>query len=93
MIRRNVMVNVEPKVSEIADEIWNMTSGDQILLLAQLDMRFFQIPASGESQLASMLMSLLRKSPAMQERIKHIVKALHQYLVEEDNSEIEESRK
>lgn len=90
MIHRNVTVNIEPKVPEIADAIWEMDSTDQIILLAQLDMRFFQIPASGESQLASMLMSLLRKSPAMQERIKHIVKALHQYLVEEDNSEIKE---
>ena len=89
MIVKNVMVKIEPTVTEIADEIWNMTADDQITLLSCADTRFFKIPADGETQLAFMFNTLRRQSPEKQERVKHFVKALYQYLVEEDNREIE----
>lgn len=83
MIDRNVRVKVEPTVTEIADEIWTMTDIEQISLLSCLDTRFFSIPADGESQLAAMLSALREQSPKKQECVKHFVKALYQYLVEE----------
>ena len=89
MINRNVIAKIEPTVTEIADEIWDMSSDDQITLLSCTDTRFFQIPADGENQLAFMFNALRKQSPEKQERVKHFVKALYQYLVEEDNSEIE----
>lgn len=93
MIDRNISVKIVPTVAEIAGEIYNMTSDDQILLLSCLDIRFNQIPADGEVQLGYMLNALREQSPFTQDRVKHIVKALYQYLVEEDNSEIEENSK
>lgn len=89
-IERSVRVRVEPTVTETADVIWDMCSDDQVTLLSCIDTRFFRIPADGEMQLAYMFDALRKQSPEKQRRVKHIVKALYQFLVEEDNSEIEE---
>ena len=91
MITRNVIVKVEPTITETADTIWSMNAQDQLTVLSCLDKRFFQIPTDGEDQLACMFNALRQQlSPEKQKHVKHFIKALHQYLVEEDNSEIEE---
>lgn len=92
-IERSVIVRVEPTVTEAADVIWDMHAQDQITLLSCIDTRFFRIPADGETQLAHMLGALRKQPPEKQKRVKHIVKALYKFLVEEDNSEIEEDVK
>lgn len=91
MITRHVKVDVTPTVTEVADAVWDMSSQDQLTFLSCLDTRFFQIPFDGNNQLAFMFYDLQKLSPEKKERVKHMVKALYQYLVEEDNnSEIEE---
>ena len=91
MITRNVKVKVEPTITETAETIWDMDARDQLILLSCLDISFFRIPADGEDQLAHMFNALRQQlSPERQKHVKHFIKALHQYLVEEDNSEIEE---
>lgn len=91
MISRNIRVKIEPTITETAETIWDMDARDQLILLSCLDISFFRIPADGEYQLAYMFNALQQQlSPERQKHVKHFIKALHQYLVEEDNSKIEE---
>lgn len=70
--------------TELADEIWNETSHEQIILLRSLNTRFFKDKEKGNLQMASMLIELNNISDeSYKADVKHFVKKLYKYLVEE----------
>lgn len=78
-LQRTVLVTVRPTPTEIADAIWNLDSGEQIMLLGCLKRRFCD-REEGLLQMASLANGLANKPTEKSDEVKDFVRCLVDYV-------------
>lgn len=79
---RNFLEEVHCTPTELADEVWEKSAKEQIILLSCLNTRFFKNEENGHVQMASMALELDSCDAARKANVKNFVSKLYEYLVE-----------
>lgn len=70
--------------TELADEFWDKSAKEQIIVLRSLNTRLFKSEEKGHIQMASMLSELKSiNDESYKADVKHFVTTLYEYLVKE----------
>ena len=70
--------------TELADEFWDKSAKEQIIVLHSLNTRFFKSEEKGHMQMVSMLNELNSiNDKSYKADVKHFVTTLYEYLVKE----------
>ena len=70
--------------TELADEFWDKSAKEQIIVLRSLNTRFFKDEEKGHMQMAAMFSELKSiNNESYKADVKHFVRKLYEYLVEE----------
>lgn len=85
VIIRKVEVDVTLIAKELAEEIWNLSTTEQIQLLKCLDDCFYQDSMQGDMQLASVYNALNDGSEENEsvEKAKHFLSKINNFLIKE----------
>ena len=84
-IIRKVEVDVTPTAKELAEEIWNLSTTEQIQLLKCLDDCFYQDSMQGDRQLASVYNALNNGSEENEiiEKAKHFLSKINDFFIKD----------
>ena len=84
-IIRKVEVDVTPTTKELAEEIWNLSSTEQIQLLKCLDDCFCQDSMQGDMQLASVYNALNDGSEENEiiEKARHFLSKINDFVIKD----------
>lgn len=81
---RTFTEEVHCTATELADEFWEKTAKEQIVVLRSLNTRFFKNEENGNMQMAAMFSELKSiNDERYKADVKHFVTKLYEYLVEE----------